>query len=254
MIDDAVLTAARAHAEQEQPKESCGLVVSIAGEQSYIQCANSASNPENNFHISPQDWCKAEDKGEVVAIVHSHPGASSRPSQADKIAAEQHGLPWLILGDDGHTIYKPNGQSMPLLGRTFIHGVLDCYTAVKDFYKRELGIELGDYERKGGWWREQGASLYADNVESEGFEQVEDLRYGDMLLMRIGRTRHINHAAIYLGEDALLKSEEAPRLYGQGPFFYHHMYGRNSSREVYGHSWFNRTEKIMRHKNLMRQQ
>jgi cell wall-associated NlpC family hydrolase len=50
----------------------------------------------------------------------------------------------------------------PLVGRQFAHGVLDCYSLVRDFHARELGIPLSEYERQDDWWS-HGQDLYSLN-------------------------------------------------------------------------------------------
>ncbi|MNN85074.1 hypothetical protein D3C81_2023170 [compost metagenome] len=60
---------------------------------------------------------------------------------------------------------------------------------------------------------------------------------------------HPNHAAIYLGDEPTLISEDAPALGGFGPFIYHHMAGRSSSRDIYGWSMANRCRLVLRHKD-----
>ncbi|HBO4759112.1 TPA: C40 family peptidase, partial [Pseudomonas aeruginosa] len=135
------------------------------------------------------------------------------------------------------------------------HGLLDCWGACRDWYEREAGVTLPNFERKDLWWEvKDGSSLYEDNYESAGFYRVEDLRRGDMLVFQVptpGRPcYHPNHAAIYLGADPCLRSEEAPALGGSGPFIYHHMAGRAATREIYGWSMANRVRLILRHKDF----
>ncbi|WP_147463947.1 NlpC/P60 family protein, partial [Pseudomonas syringae group genomosp. 3] len=93
---------------------------------------------------------------------------------------------------------------------------------------------------------------YEENYEACGFVRVEQPQRGDLLVFQIptvGRACHFpNHAAIYLGADASLHSEDAPALGGSGPFIYHHMPGRLAAREVYGWSMANRVKLILRHK------
>ncbi len=55
-----------------------------------------------------------------------------------------------------------------------------------------------------------------------------------MLVMQVGRALHPNHAGIYLGNDWRLDSEPVQALGGDGPFLLRHLYGRLSTRGVFG--------------------
>lgn len=144
--------AIAAHAAREHPRECCGLIVRGARQRRYVACRNAAGSPSEHFVIDHQDWCAAEDQGEVLAIVHSHPDVPATPSMADRVSCELHGLPWVILswpeGDVAHL--APEGYRAPLLGREFAHGVLDCWSLCRDWYRREAGLELPDYPRRDG--------------------------------------------------------------------------------------------------------
>lgn len=98
--------AIAAHAAREHPRECCGLIVRGARQRRYVACRNAAGSPSEHFVIDHQDWCAAEDQGEVLAIVHSHPDVPATPSMADRVSCELHGLPWVILswpeGDVAH--------------------------------------------------------------------------------------------------------------------------------------------------------
>ena len=61
--------AAKQHAIEEAPKESCGIVVNDV----YYPCNNISDTPEDNFAIHPKDFLKARSKGKLQYIVHSHP-------------------------------------------------------------------------------------------------------------------------------------------------------------------------------------
>ncbi len=246
-----------AHAESVYPSEACGVLLKTDSGREYAPCGNLAVSDRENFVMDHRDYAAAEDRGEVIAVIHSHPDKAPIPSMADRVSCELHGLPWGIIGLPGGemTWFKPSGYRAPLLGREFSHGLLDCWGACRDWYEREAGLTLPNFERKDLWWEvKDGSSLYEDNYESAGFYRVDDLRRGDMLVFQVptpGRPcYHPNHAAIYLGADPCLRSEEAPALGGSGPFIYHHMAGRAAIREIYGWSMANRVRLILRHKDF----
>jgi proteasome lid subunit RPN8/RPN11 len=246
----------QAHAEQEYPAEACGLLIRSEFGREYVPCRNAARTAREHFQIDHLEQAAAEDRGEVLAIIHSHPDAAPNPSMADRVSCELHELPWGIVSWPGGEIgwFKPVGYSAPLLGRDFAHGLLDCWGACRDWYAREAGLLLPNFERQDLWWENKdGPSLYEDNFAAAGFFQVEEARRGDMLIFQVptvGRPCHFpNHAAIYLADEPSLTSENAPALGGSGPFIYHHMAGRLSCREIYGWSMANRVRLILRHKD-----
>ena len=49
------------------------------------------------FIIDPEDYVKADNTGEITAVVHSHPITPPTPSQADKIACEQSNFRGILL-------------------------------------------------------------------------------------------------------------------------------------------------------------
>jgi proteasome lid subunit RPN8/RPN11 len=235
-ISDSILADVRTHAATTDHVEACGLIVVRKGRQKYLPCRNLSRNGRDTFILSPEDYAAAEDEGEIVAIVHSHPYDSPEPSQADRIACERSGLPWLIVNHPiGHyTVTVPSGYRAPLIGREFVHGVVDCYTLVRDYYNETLQTELPDFTRNENWWNE-GQNLYVENFASAGFVVVSDApRAHDVLLMQV-RAPVINHAAVYLGDEMIL----------------HHMHGRLSSRDIYGGYWQHVTIKQLRHRSKL---
>lgn len=232
-MNKETLAAVRSHAAAEYPRECCGLVVVAKGKERYVSCRNAAQG-EEHFILPGEDYAAAEDVGEVVAVVHSHPDVPAAPSEADLVGCEASGLPWHILSwpsDDLRTI-EPKGYEAPLVGRQFSHGVLDCYTLVRDWYRRERGIELPDFPRRDDWWN-HGDDLYMRHYAEAGFVAVSQDRpeqVGDVILMQL-RAPVPNHAAIYLGNGLILQ----------------HLHGRLSSRDVYGGYWQEITRCVLRH-------
>tara|TARA_R100000353_G_scaffold4369_1_gene6472 strand:+ start:2399 stop:2704 length:306 start_codon:yes stop_codon:yes gene_type:complete len=83
--------AAKKHALDESPKESCGIVV----DDYYFPCANISDTPEDNFAIHPKDFLRARSKGKLQYIVHSHPNGEPI-SQPDIDACKAMKVKWYI--------------------------------------------------------------------------------------------------------------------------------------------------------------
>lgn len=229
------------HAEREYPKECCGLIVKTDKKKVYIECENKAeeSAQKDEFVISSEDYANAEDQGEILAVVHSHPDSNTLPSIRDRAVCTEMGIPWIIVSWPEGDIRTIMPEDFPLEGRPFAHGTdLDCYGLIRDYYKRKVGIELSRYAHDTFWW-EHGKSMYMDNYEKEGFVRVMDgsLRRHDVIVMQI-RSKVPNHGGIYLGNGQML----------------HHMFGKLSNRVVYGGYWAENTIAVLRHKSLIKEE
>lgn len=241
-MNENTQAAIRDHAVQQFPRESCGLIVIKGGKETYLPCRNIAATPQEHFILEPEDFANAEELGEIVGVVHSHPNVPAKPSEADLVMCEATKLPWHIVhvskSDAGNLqateiySFEPKGYVAPLVGRVFSHGILDCYAAVKDFYSREYGIELPDFERRDNWWND-GQNLYMDNFEKAGFAPIKGpIKVGDVIIMQI-RAKKPNHAGVYIGNGQI----------------FHHMANRLSSRDVYSGYFQENTRVIVRYKD-----
>lgn len=234
ILEESVKSHIIQHAAAQDPRECCGLVIIHKGKQQYYPCNNLGVGTDN-FVLDPEDYAKADERGEIIAVIHSHPNMSAKPSQADLVACEASGLPWFILGTPSliWEYLEPSGYVAPLVGRKWSHGVLDCYAIIRDWYKQERNIDLPDFERSDEWWK-NGQNLYLDNILQVGFKPIkqDQLQEGDVILMAIGSSVP-NHGALYLGDGIIL----------------HHIQNRLSTREVFGGYYLKNATGYYRYEN-----
>ena len=214
------------HAKEQDPKESCGLLLNIRGKEKYFPCRNLSMTSYQCFIIDPEDYIKADNTGEIIAVVHSHPVTPAIASQADKISCEQSNLPWHIVNPKTEQwgYYEPCGYKAPLIGRPWVWNVTDCLSLVTDWYLEEKGIELIKATRP------LTPEEFEENPESKvdgdfnnylikvGFRLLapdEKLENGDVLVMGI-LNKGLNHVGIFIDGDIL-----------------HHLTDRLSCREPY---------------------
>jgi proteasome lid subunit RPN8/RPN11 len=223
------------HALENMPRESCALLIDRGGKEDIILCKN-ISVPNDQFILDPKCYLFASLEGEIIAVIHSHCFAPPIPSSADKISCEESNLPWHICSVPNGTwgSFQPSGYKAPLIGREFSHGILDCYSLIRDYFKETLSIEIPDFQRDYEWWS-HGLDLYKENFEKAGFFEIEhrDLKEHDCILMQI-HSKVMNHAAVYLGKDVML----------------HHLTGRLSRREIFGGYYKKHSGKYLRHRDV----
>ncbi|TBL62282.1 C40 family peptidase [Hafnia alvei] len=233
---EKTIQAIVAHAAEVYPAECCGVVAQKSRVERYFPCRNIAENPTEQFHLSPEDYIAAEEWGTVTGIVHSHPDATTQPSELDKAQCDAMAMPWHIVSypeGDLRTV-MPRGE-LPLVGRAFVLGHTDCWGLVMSYFRQTHGIVLNDYRVDYPWWESGCENLYLDNWYECGFREFSGPpRPGDMVIMQVSALV-ANHAGILLDDGMLL----------------HHMYGMLSQRVPYGGYWKDRTVKIVRHNLLL---
>lgn len=191
----------RQQAIETFPEEGVWLVT----EKGCRQVENIHEHPTKFFQVSPEDSLKASREG-LLAVIHSHCEGTAAPSAEDMALFEQLQIPCGILSTDGEStsdfVWMTN-DIPELEGRGFIHGVSDCFSLARDYYRLQ-GIELDYIPRDWNWWA-TGDNLIEDLFEANGFYEIskDEAREGDGWLCQI-RGDVIHHCGIYLGNELIL--------------------------------------------------
>lgn len=184
------------HARAEAPRESCGVLVWDGMESAIYRHCQNIGGPDQ-FHIHPEDWVAAEDAGQILGVVHSHPGGTTAPSEADRDGCDRSGVPWwIVTPEGGWARITPTGWDVR--GKVFAWGVQDCYSLARDAY-----AHMPDFVRGPGFWRTH--DLFSEGLADAGFERVDDgPQVGDALLLSIRGAGVPNHCAVYIGGGRVL--------------------------------------------------
>ena len=225
-ISEQIKTLIKVLAFKHWPNEFAALIVDeYERGRNLLVLPNIAENPTETFEISPKDWQLAESKGEIVAVVHSHPTGEPFLSGADRQMQIQTGLPWILAG--GRRL-KQFRCCPHLRGRVFEYGKADCGALIRDAFML-MGIDLPDHER-GDIDDDAEHEYLRKHFERVGFVRVsDDLRGGEVILTSYGG--HANHAALYLGDGQIL----------------HHAYNQLSRREPFNQWWAERVHSVWRY-------
>ena len=199
--------AIREHARAAYPNECCGVI--IGGQ--YRPMRNLSKTPTKTFKMDLGDL-------RPEAIVHSHPDGIDAPSAYDMAQQRATGVPWVIVKVMKEGCKPPfvfGGDISPLIGRTFRHGVHDCYSLIQDWFEgqgqRHLTPEI---PRNWHWWS-QGESLYMDHYAAAGWVRTNQPEIGCLGFMQTAGSNVANHAGVLI----------------PGGWFLHHLVGRLSQRE-----------------------
>jgi [CysO sulfur-carrier protein]-S-L-cysteine hydrolase len=112
-----------AHAREESPRESCGLVATEGDRAVAVhRVQNVAVNRKTAYFMDPKEQLVTmqaiEDAGlEVGAIYHSHPRSEPVPSPTDvNLARQWPGMQWIIVGLAGA---EPEVRTWQIAGTEF---------------------------------------------------------------------------------------------------------------------------------------
>lgn len=230
------------------PEEACGFVLSNAnGKFWFVECKNASLEPKHHFLVDPHEYLEVEKQGTVVACWHTHCNVEPKASVADKQGCKNTQIPWVIGSVYGKDIPErfdglelvevDEGYEVPLIGRPYSFGVFDCFSLMRDYYQRELHIELPDLPRWERIWTSEADYMEKQAKDHFGFVRIPDnseAKIGDLFFIQTG-LEGADHIGIYIGDDRIL----------------HQMRNRLSRTDIYGGSyWQEHTISHWRYKSL----
>lgn len=204
LLTPKVVEKLQRHALERFPEECIGYVDSGGN---YVPCTN--VHPEPTVAAKMKSSEEVVAAREAIAICHSHPNGLNCPSGPDMRAQMEWDVPFVIVATNGEACHKPFawGDGLdrePLLKRPYRHGVLDCYSQIRDYFYMEKGIEIPEFARDFNWWG-HGQDLYRDGFTKAGFRAImqKEVGPGDCAILQI-RSDVPNHAGVILENDLLL--------------------------------------------------
>ena len=195
----------REHARAEYPNEAIGY---LDQQGNYHRLRNRAADPARQAVPDPREVTPLLAGGDLAVLCHTHPGGPDCPSEQDMVSQQDMDVPFAIMATNGQACAAPFcwgagvTDNAPLVGRSFRHGVRDCYALVRDWYLAEQGVTLPDYPRGWEWWSAGypgERDLYQRFFREAGFVPIrhDEVRPGDVWLASV-RSPVPNHAGVYL--------------------------------------------------------
>ena len=198
---ESVADQARRHTAEAYPAEAVGIVTA---DGRYVRLENRSATPGEEIALSDDDLVAVAG---ASVFFHSHPDGLSCPSEQDMRYQQQLGIPFVIMCLPMYDCFcwGDTLRDAPIESRSFRHGVHDCCTLIRDWYKIEYGVTFPHAPRGWSWWTKTKQNLYLDNFKLSGFVQIpfNEATRGDVVLFQ-WNYRVPMHAAIIMDQFMML--------------------------------------------------
>tara|TARA_B110000305_G_scaffold45335_2_gene48122 strand:- start:2290 stop:2979 length:690 start_codon:yes stop_codon:yes gene_type:complete len=206
----------RSHFEDAYPREACGVVGIVKGKKRWFPCRNVAEGCED-FVMCSEDWFRIRQQADVLAIVHSHPDASSEASENDINNCNTLQVPYWIFSYPEMDLNKVDPETVQntLIGREYAFGIRDCFEASRDWLIEKANITIpARAPFEDDWWERDLDYFTEERIRGWNLVKVDEAQEHDVLVFSV-EAEVGNHCGVYLGNDV----------------FFHHAVNRLSCRE-----------------------
>jgi len=199
-------------AENSPLAECCGLIV-IKEFRHYlpvfevIPFKNLARFSMNRFEMDCNKFLLINNTRKIYAIYHSHVLDDTEIQKCEDFSAcdinmsESWKIPLILYSTKKGVFnwYKPFSLEFPYKDRSFLLGVRDCFSLARDYYHKELNVNIPDVYRNINKSTEE-------IIGKTGFEQIDikDLKENDIILLKEKSIYYDYTITIYLGGDRIL--------------------------------------------------
>lgn len=201
----------------------------------FEELANLHPDPATAIIFTGKDKKRLRKNPDVLAVLHSHPSGLNEPSDADSAGQMAMGVPWgivaiqsvagastglveaprFITGISDPECWGDGVEIPPLLGRTYLWNIRDCFDLVRDYYRLQgRTVPQAARSRAPGTYAlpDPRARPFTSWAPLCGFVEINerDRKAGDTCVMhmpdysdpdRMNWPRsEPNHCAIYLGQ------------------------------------------------------
>ena len=221
-------------ASKEPDKELCGvLVLDPMGILHALPIPNVSTDPAGSFVMEEVAFMHYYRQGTAWGVWHTHAGIPLNGfSDADKGSAESLKLPQCLFEVQSGRFYylTPSGFDPPILGRPWCTDVHDCYSLMRDAFKKLLDVDFPDLDRR---------VLDTSGALPNGQALMDDLKFEFVHTPALGRLCLIEYRGIGMPNHVgLLVSENR---------FLHHLLDNVSRVDLYSRFWQQCTNGFLRH-------
>lgn len=199
----------REHFESCYPREGCGVFAKIKDDLKWFPCNNVAES-DDDFIIDSDQYLDIALKGDILAIIHSHPDSSCTPSQSDIDYCNTIGIRYYIFSYPEMELYtlEPEQKEKELYGRIYEFGVNDCFEAMRDYLSSKNINIPARVPFEDNWWNKD-LNYFSDDIIKEwgGVPVQGPLQENDVLIFTV-QSDTANHCGVYTGNDKFFHHAE----------------------------------------------